>query len=374
MISSGRSHERIRLAAFLWVGAVATTLSACGGDPGGPVVNRPDDLVCEWDPQFLADGGVGRDGIPALSDPLFLPAHPRVDEIAYFKPTDRVIAYWSAGEWLVIPLNIMWRHEIVNLPEAIITYCPVTGSALGYARLSTGGAELGVSGLLYQANLVMYDRTSPQESLWPQMYSEARCGPRTGDDLIRVPLIEMPWQDWVALHPESKVLALTPNMFDPTRYFASPYGDDFADPDNADYLGYPLPEDDRRLPKELVLGLPDDGTGAKAFPFLAMEALGERAVFEFEYEGEPAVVLWDAERETAMAYRPIVSGQQTTFSIGPQGFLDAQSATEWAVDGTPIGGTHVGSSRTLRPILDAHLAFWRPWAAFNPGTEIVTGS
>ncbi len=357
--------------ALLFLGAVGLA-AACQDDPTTPTINPTDPLVCDWDPQFLVDSGVGRDGIPALSDPVFLPIEPRLDEIAYFRPTDRVIAFESAGEWLVIPLNIMWRHEIVNLPEAVVTYCPLTGSALAYSRLSTGGAELGVSGLLYQANLVMYDRNDPEQSLWPQMYSEARCGPRAGQDLQRLPLIEMPWEQWIALHPESKVLALTPAMFDPTRYFANPYGDDYADPDNDDFVGYPLPEDTRRPPKELVLGLPDDGTGPQAFPFLAMAAVGDMAVFETEYDGEPAVVFWDGTRETAMAYRPVTGGAPTAFQVAQGGFLD-DGGTVWAVDGTPVGGTFAGTSRSLRPITDAHLAFWRAWAAFNPGTEIVVG-
>jgi hypothetical protein len=247
-------------------------LAACGDgslDPGngGPTQNE---LICDLDSRFLADGGVGRDGIPALTDPTFLPAEPRIDATSYFKPTDRVIAYWSAGEWLVIPHNIMWRHEIVNLPEAVITYCPLTGSALAFARGSAGGVEFGVSGLLYHANLILYDRRQPNESLWPQMLAEARCGPRTGQALTRVPVFEMTWEGWIELHPDSKILALTPDMFDPALYFFNPYGLDYEDPDNGDYLGMPMGRDDRRPPKERGLGIPDGDGGGLAFPFLAM--------------------------------------------------------------------------------------------------------
>lgn len=65
-----------------------------------------------------------------------------------------MIAYWSAGEWLVIPHNVMWRHEIVNLPEVAVTYCPLTGSTLAFARGGVDGAEFGLSGPLYKANLL----------------------------------------------------------------------------------------------------------------------------------------------------------------------------------------------------------------------------
>jgi len=355
------------------LGLTLLALTGCGdGGPGPLGVEQSAELICDWDPQFLVDGGVGRDGIPALTDPIFLPASPRVDEISYFRPTDRIIAYWSTGEWFVIPLNIMWRHEIVNLPDVSVTYCPLTGSALAFARLSVEGAEFGVSGLLYQANLIMYDRNDP-ESLWPQMYSEARCGPRSGQKLTRVPVMEMTWEGWIELHPDSKVLALTPEMFDPALYFGNPYGDGYSEPNNPDYLGFPMPQDDRRPPKELVLGIADGAGGSTAFPFLAMAEVGDLAVFEFEHDGKAAVVLWDAQRQAAMAYRPTVGGEPVTFTVSGGAFVDDVSGTSWAVDGTPVAGPFAGTSRRLLPITEAHLAYWLAWAAFNPDTEIALG-
>ena len=161
---------------------VALTAHGCASENGigvGPIIE--DELVCDLDPAYLADGGVGRDGIPALSDPLLVPSAPVVPENAYARDTDRVIAARVGAEWIVIPHNIMWRHEIVNFtagPDVMsVTYCPLTGTALAFARTEVGGPELAVSGLLYQANLVMYDRNEPNESFWPQMWGEARCGP-----------------------------------------------------------------------------------------------------------------------------------------------------------------------------------------------------
>ena len=331
------------------------------------------ELVCDLDPALLADGGVGRDGIPALTDPTFLPSEPRVDATSYFRPEDRVIAYWSAGEWLVIPHNIMWRHEIVNLPEVSITYCPLTGSALAFARGSAGGAEFGVSGLLYNANLILYDRTEPNESLWPQILGEARGGPRSGQSLTRVPVFEMTWEAWIELHPDSKVLALTPDMFSPALYFFNPYGDDYDDPENGDYLGMPMLQDDRRPPKERVLGVPDGAGGGIAFPFLAMAEVADLAVFEFQHQGQPAVVLWDGSRQSAMAFQARVGGQPAGFTATSAGFLDDATQTLWAVDGTATEGTLGGTSRTLVPITDAYVAFWGAWAAFHPQTELALG-
>jgi hypothetical protein len=330
--------------------------------------------VCNLDKRFLADGGVGRDGIPALTDPLFLPSDPRVDETSYFKPTDRVIGYRSpTGEWLAIPHNIMWRHEIVNLPEATVTYCPLTGSALAFARLSVEGAEFGVSGLLYHANLILYDRSGDRESFWPQMLGEARCGPRTGQALVRVPVFEMTWEAWVELHPDTRILALTDDMFDPALYFFNPYGDHYEDPDNGDYLGMPMAQDTRRPPKERVLGVPDGRGGGIAFPFLAMAEVGDHAVFEFEVGGEAGVVLWDAQSASAMAFQPVLNAQSVAFSVGNGGFVDDLTGTTWAVDGTPLAGPLAGTGQRLTPRTEPYVAFWRAWAAFHPDSELALG-
>ena len=102
------------------------------------------------------------------------------------------------------PHNVMYRHEIVNLnredARVAVTYCPLTGSALTFDRELVDDAGFGVSGLLYQANLIMYDRNT-EDSLWPQMAGEAACGPKEGRVLMRRPVVEMTWAGWKELFP-----------------------------------------------------------------------------------------------------------------------------------------------------------------------------
>ena len=84
------------------------------------------------------------------------------------------------GEPYAVPLNVLRYHEIVNatfetdggLLDLAVTHCPLTGSSMVFDRAAAGGAEFGVSGILYQSNLVMYDRNT-SESLWPQMVAGA---------------------------------------------------------------------------------------------------------------------------------------------------------------------------------------------------------
>lgn len=350
--------------------ALVVQLAACQGDVRVGFV--PEDLECgELNPLFLADGGVGRDGIPALTNPAFVPIE-NGDGTNYLNADSRVIGVFVDGEWLAVPHNIMYRHEIVNLDrgseQVAITYCPLTGSALAFDRSSVDGAEFGVSGLLFQANLIMYDR-SADDSLWPQMQGAAACGSRTGQSLVRLPVVEMTWDGWKNLFTGASVVGVDP--IDVDRYSVNPYGTVYEHHNNPDYLGFPIPRDDvRRPPKERVLGLPARvGADPIAFPFLAMEARGRAWVYEFDYAGEPAAVFWDASSFAAVALRPVVGGQTLTFRVEDDVIVDNETGSQWSVAGEAVSGSLEGGR--LPGIPEAYVAFWLAWAAFHPGTELM---
>ena len=351
-----------------WVLVLSGSLATCSTDE--PVGLGPDLSCGALDPVFLADGGVGRDGIPALTDPTFV-SNEREAETAYLTGADRVIGVRVGDEWLAIPHNIMYRHEIVNLNrgdrQIVVTYCPLTGSALAFDRESVDGAEFGVSGLLFQANLIMYDRRS-DDSLWPQMRGAAACGPSEGQSLARHPVVEMNWAGWQTLFPASSVIGLS--LFDQETYRVNPYGNAYEHPNNPDYLGFPIPRDDnRRQPKERVLGLPAAGGGSPlAFPFHAMEARGEKWVAEFDYMGDAATVLWDRTRFAAVAVRPVARGQRLTLRVDDEAIVDNETGSHWSVTGEATAGELAGERLEIVP--EAYVAFWQAWAAFHPGTEL----
>lgn len=358
------AQRRVATALLAW-----SSVAACS--ESGPTAVAPEPIECgALDPAFLADGGVGRDGIPALVDPRFVEAGPS-DETSYMTARSRVIGVEVGGEWLAVPHNIMYRHEIVNLnrnsEQVAVTYCPLTGSALAFDRSSAGGAEFGVSGLLYQANLVMYDRSS-DDSLWPQMAGVAGCGPRQGEALARLPVVETTWGGWQTLFPVSNVVGL--DLLDVARYSVNPYGASYEAPANGDYLGFPIPRSDsRRLPKERVLGLPArNGSAPLAFPFHAMDARGSAWTGEFEYGGEPAAALWDRGRFAATAVRPVAGGRRLTLRVEENRIVDDETGSAWNVAGVAESGPLAGER--MEPIPEAYVAFWLAWAAFHPGTEL----
>lgn len=347
-------------------------LAACSSvEFTGPGSQR---LECGMlDPAFLADGGVGRDGIPALTDPGFV-AQEDTAMFAYLADFDRVIGIEVGGEWLAIPHKVMYRHEIVNLnrgsEQIAVTYCPLTGSALAFDRAPLGGVEFGVSGLLYQANLIMYDRDA-DDSLWPQMAGVAECGPRQGQRLVRRPVVEMTWGGFRALFPRSMVVGIDAGRTE--LYSFNPYGISYEFPDNPSYLGFPIPRvDERRAPKERVLGFPGDDTHPPvAFPFHWMAERGDRWVGEFEYAGAPSIVLWDNTLRAAVGARPVAGGRRLTFQVRDGAIVDTETGSVWSVAGEAVAGSLRGERLELIP--DSYVAFWQAWAAYHPGTELPVG-
>jgi hypothetical protein len=350
---------------------LALLLAACGGDGAagpGALAGVDLQLTCTIPNDQIFPGGPGIDGIPALHNPTLVQFG---DPTAtYLRDFDRVMGLLIAGAPVAVPLNILWWHEIVNLDVAglslAVTHCPLTGSSLVFDRGVIGERTLGVSGLLYQNNLLMYDRDEPI-SLWPQMLRGARCGRRTGTDLPMYPSIEMTWAGWRSLHPNTTVVsASTGYSRDYQRY---PYGS-YDQPNNRQLL-FPLPIDGRRPPKERVLGIPEDPTGGIAIPFGALDALGALAAVSFVRDGQPFVVFWDRSTWTAMAFRTTARGQSLAFDVVDERIVDTETGSIWQVDGLATSGQLAGER--LEPIADAFVAFWFAWAEFYPDAELWRG-
>lgn len=340
--------------------------AGCAALVGGG--NDLSDLSCDVPSQFIADGGPGKDGIPSLTDPTMVAAND--PDASYLLPNDRVIGLRIGAEYLAIPLNIGWWHEIVNVNRGAvhlsITHCPLTGSSLVFDRTAISDAEFGVSGLLFMNNLMMYDRTG-QASLWPQMVRGARCGARSGTPLPMFPSVEISWAGWIALHPDTRVVSSRTGHS--RNYTSYPYGN-YAQITNPALLA-PMPSiDGRRPPKERVLGVILANGAAVALPFGALDALGALAAIPLTSGGATAVVLWNRAAQGAAAFLPSAAGQALTFRVAGSAILDDQTGSSWSTDGRAIAGPLAGTA--LDAIDDAFVAYWFAWAAFYPESVLWT--
>ena len=135
------------------------------------------------------DGGPGKDGIPALSNPDMVLA----EEATWLSDEDLVIGTLVDGEPKAYPHIMLDWHEIINDQSGdqvyTINYCPLTGTGMNWKRNINGSINtFGVSGLLYNSNLILYDRDT--DSNWSQMQAESVHGRYIGRSAELLPLIE----------------------------------------------------------------------------------------------------------------------------------------------------------------------------------------
>ena len=343
-------------------------LSGCGEDPSAPGETDTDPLLfCSIDESLIASTGVSRGGIPSLQDPALV--GPFDAGVEYLLPEDRVIGIEVDGQYVAIPHNILWWHEIVNfntlgVPLAV-TYCPLTGSSMVFDRSGVDGNTFGVSGLLFLNNLIMFNRTADgtTESLFPQMMRGARCGPLDGQTLTMYPSVEMTWSSWRSLHSDTRVVAEVSGS--DRDYQLYPYGN-YEDSDRTQFPQTDI--DSRRSPKERVLGIPGVGGSGVAFPSGALAELGEAAVVHETVDGEPVVAFWNSTAQSAIAFQPMIDGQALTFEASPSGYVDTETGSSWTLDGRAFSGAFSGQELAMFP--EAFVSFWFSWEAFHPSTTL----
>ena len=322
----------------------------------------------------IVSGGPPKDGIPALTNPVFI--NPQFVE--YLVPDDLVLGVVINGEARAYPHNIGWWHEIVNDKiggrSISVTFCPLTGTGLVFDATSEDGRqfELGVSGLLFNTNLILYDRRDGT-TLYPQIAFKAVSGPRKGDTLELLPVIETTWETWQELYPRTRVIER--GLYGIEAYTSYPYGEYRTD---HQYLIFDLviPLSANSNPhamdfhgKERVLGVRLAGD-PKAYPFSEM---GERAVINDQVGGVDIAVVWDRRRHLAIPYAREVGGRSLNFELVDDeqfpviGLRDRETQSLWDLRGLAVEGELAGQQ--LRQI-PAHNSMWFAWVTFWQNTEV----
>ena len=237
----------------------------------------------------------------------------------------------------------------------------MTGSGLAFdPRLEGRRLELGVSGLLYANNLVMFDRVS-EEVYGPQLVVEGSCGSFRDQSLPLVPVQEMAWVRWKELHPST--LVVTGSLGFGRNYRTYPYGtyDDIT----SNSLLVPMSVDRSRAIKERVLAI-RDGAGGRGYPFLELEDHGSVVALNEIVGGVPTAVFYEAAAGgSALAFDARVDGQMLTFDADPAGLWnDRETGSTWRFDGLALAGPLEGERLHIRK--DAYTLFWFAWRHFQP--------
>ena len=177
---------------------------------------------CTVDISEIQSGGPGKDGIPALDDPIARPL-----EAVKLDGREPVISVEINNRRRAYPLQILTWHEIANdalggVPIAV-TYCPLCNAAIVFDRRVDGELlDFGTTGNLRNSDLVMYDRQS--ESWWQQYTGEAIFGVRAGQKLRVIPARLESWQEFTDRVSDAVVSdVLVPSNTDRRNYGANPY-------------------------------------------------------------------------------------------------------------------------------------------------------
>ena len=218
--------------------------------------------------------------------------------------------------------------------------------------------EFGVSGLLYNNNLLMYDRET--ETLWEQITGTGVRGELTGQELARVPFQIMTWGQWKEFFPDSEVLSRFTGF--QREYDLWPY----ALYDTSDQVDFGVNAESSQLQaKTRIIGV----AHGDVFVAYIEEDIVEAGAFNDTIGEVPVLISADPVTGVSVAaFSRLVDGQELTFFVDDDGVLrDQETRSTWSPTGLAIDGEHEGVQLEQ---LESTRLFWFAWVAFHPETEL----
>ncbi len=195
----------LRLATAIFLLGSSAVANPGAWQPEWPKTDFGRTSVGDW--SEIRSGGPPKDGIPALSDPDFVPA----SDVRGLDAREPVITLEVDGaEPRAYPVRYLMWHEIVNDTvgsiSVAITFCPLCNSGIAFDRRVAGKVlEFGVTGKLRNSDMVMYDRQT--ESWWQQATGRGIVGEYTGATLTALPAWMESWALFSQRNPDGLVMA-----------------------------------------------------------------------------------------------------------------------------------------------------------------------
>ncbi len=309
-------------------------------------------------------GGVGKDGIPALTNPNFIrPADARLED------AELVFGVAINGDVRAYPFRYMDWHEMVNdvvggVPVSL-AYCTLCGSGILFDTRRQPDAQnataapfvFGSSGLLYRSNKLMYDEQT--HSLWNQFTGEPVTGALTNAGIVLpvLPVTITSWGEWRRVHADTRVLAHDTGY---TRDYrpGAPYGRYFA---SSKLLFPALVRGNATRPKAFVFVL--RMTGAEHA--WALERFAGGQVINDRVGVVDIVLVGNAQTRTVRAYRRgaarFARGARPARGAQPDALVD-DAGVQWAIAEDALSAP---DGRTL-PRLPGHVAYAFAFGSYFP--------
>ena len=225
-------------------------------------VVKPGAILAADDPNWLVSTkhifyGSFKDGIKSIENPKFINETGKsiIDHALYgdLDQNELVTVIRNNEITRIYPHRILEHHEIVNdrISDLFfaLSYCPLTGTSKVWNRKIGGEiTEFGVSGLLMNNNLVLYDRNT--DSNWSQILDVSINGPLMGVSADLFNTIEMKLKDALILGSDIEIIDPATGFED--LYHHSSYTNYKMD----DIIFYPISVNDKSIPpKERVIGV-----------------------------------------------------------------------------------------------------------------------
>lgn len=365
------NEKILRSKSFVAAILMSLVVTACGGGGSGRNNNTPASPpdVGEWllPLDRVADGGPGRDGIPALQNPLF-----ESTAAISLRLSNLAVAVKHNGAVKIYPHDILDWHEIVNdgPPDDpySLSYCPLTGSAMAWKGVASHvDSSYGVSGLLYDSNLLLFDRETG--SVWSQMFGISVTGTRIREIPQQLQVLEGSYGTLRDMYPDATVMSRNTGFI--RDYLQYPYRDYRT---STDLLFLVSNFDSRLHPKTRVIGF-RSGTGIEADPVSKVYQLGAfgptlQAIND-QVDGQDIVVVGSTDLNFAVIYsRELADGTILTFSPIMDDLPNIMSDDEgnvWDSFGTAVSGPRAGTQLTMT---NSFVAYWFAWATHFPDAQI----
>lgn len=353
--------------------ALTVVLSSCGGNNDDftlPIDTGTNDnnnnntggnTSSDWLIPFseVKDGGPGKDGIPSIDSPRFI----SMSDASFLNDDDLVVGIVNGDEVKAYPHKILDWHEIVNdeLNNEFVTinYCPLTGTAFGWSSLADGvKSTFGVSGLLYNTNLILYDRNT--DSYWPQLKLQCANGELIGDKPSLHNVVETNWETWKTLYPNTKVLSLETGFS--RNYNNYPYGDYKT---NQDFFIFTASPSNDALPnKERIYAIIDEDV-SKVYQF---QTFNGGKVINDVFHGTNYLVVGNENLINSFELNASQSNLIFEYDLNnSEVFFTDDEGNKWSVFGKAIDGPRTGE---ILKASNSVVSFWFAIAAFYPNPEI----
>ncbi len=263
----------------------------------------------------------------------------------------------------VYPDFLMAVHHVINTEidskPVMITNCDLAGSCALYSRkLNDQVLSFGISGQLYEGNIVLYDQET--DSRWLQMKGEGISGPLAHNRLTQTQSPSSTTWEKVKNLENLKVLKPVRKL----EYYRSIHNRILKDQFGLQTV-LPNGQPDPRLdPYDLGIGISVHGESL----FVPVSVAYSCRMIQMEVGGWSLVVVRD-EKDIIGIYRRFFGGQRLSFKLHDYGkkLIETKTQSIWDFNGRCIEGSLKGE-RLDSPRYSQ--AYWYSWSKIHPKSKI----